>query len=71
MGHPDERISVYAVATQRLSSDGSVFRADRGKGPGWGDRYSTAFRMVSTAAMRARTSDKSASMAPRLVAICD
>ena len=40
-------------------------------GPGWGGHYSTAFRMVSTAAMRVRTSVKLVSMAARLVAICD
>jgi hypothetical protein len=47
------------------------FGVDRGAGPGWGGHYSTAFRMVSMAAMRVRTSDKSASMAARLVAIRD
>jgi hypothetical protein len=47
------------------------FGVDRGAGPSWGGHYSTAFRMVSTAAMRVRTSDKLDSMAARLVAICD
>ena len=47
------------------------FGVDRGAGPGWGGHYSTAFRMVSTAAMRMRTSDMLASMAAMLAAICD